>query len=155
MADTVMELTKLMGDNETIQRDMEEAMEMLREHFRNKYVKRIHRAVQEKHQTMAHRNPPREVQLMQAMKQFMPEDRREGMDKMAEMIMMMNTFQSIQNELSEYSRQTLDAAAVRGEDSVHEDGVYDMDQACLLNKSERQTPIIPGIIFLMALTKRI
>ena len=69
------------------------------------------------------KNPPREVQLLRAMKAFMPEERHPNVDKIIDVMMLTRTLESIRKE--QHTRQL-------AQESVHPDGIYDIDAKCVL-----------------------
>jgi len=71
------------------------------------------------------KNPPREVQLLRAMKAFMPEERHPNMDSVIDVMMLTRTMESIRDERR--GRQIAGA-------SVHPDGVYDIDANCVAGR---------------------
>jgi len=73
------------------------------------------------HQKEIAKNPPREIQLLQAMKAFMPEERHPNVDRVIDMMMLTRTIESMRSENN--SRQL-------AQTSVHPDGVYDIDTKC-------------------------
>ena len=71
------------------------------------------------------KNPPREVQLLRAMKAFMPEERHPNVDKVIDMMMLTRTMESIRDE---HNGRLFTKA------SVHPDGVYDIDANCIAGR---------------------
>ena len=87
----------------------------------SEYFRKLNDTFVEHHKGIA-KTPPREVQLLRAMKAFMPEERHPNVDRVIDMMMLTRTMESIRDE---QSRQQLAQA------SVHPDGVYDIDTNCI------------------------
>lgn len=156
MPDTVVEITRMMENQEVLQKDMEEAKTLLNDFFRKKYLQRIHRAVN-KHQQKIEQEPSREIQLLKAMRNFCPEDNQQQVDKMIGLMQVMASAQSIQKEISTANNKPAEAPVkIAGlpDPSVHEDGIYDIDHSCMARKKS-QGADLPGLMFFMALTKMI
>ncbi len=146
------EITQMMRDKKTFQNDMSEIMGMVGTMFQDKYLSRIMNAVQT-HQLKTQNEPPREVQLLHAIKLFMPETSHEKMNSIIDTYMTVSTIKNIQAELrmvqepygtgngsgygyvnpapppqpSAYIQPDMEA-------SIHVDGVYDIDDRCVENK---------------------
>ena len=143
MANRFMEIAKLVESPDNIRRDMDDALELAREHFRGKYLKRIRKAIE--HERMkAMTNPPREVALIAALKEFTPPENHETYDRMAEAMITLSSWQEIRRNIGNASwgapqerlyAQSLTADGARSEAdvSLHHDGVYDIDPGCRPN----------------------
>ena len=158
MANRFMEISRLVQSPDNVRKDMGDALELAREHFRSKYLRRIQRAV-ESERMRALENPPREVALIAALKEFAPPENHENYDRMAELFMTLSSWKEIQRSL-EFSQtgfprtgqarmaqsglsaadHASDASLEQFHDpgcntdiydeSVHPDGVYDIDREC-------------------------
>lgn len=133
----VYEITQMMSNKNNIQRDMTEAMSLVQALFREKYVDRLNQTVQA-HHMRAEKQPCREVRLMQALKDFVPEEKKKSLEGMIDTCLMLETIRGMQNELREAQFQSMGLAEPKLDDmSVHLDGVYDVDVACLGNKKNQ------------------
>ncbi len=128
-----------MFNNNVMQSDMNEAMDMVRQMFYDKYLKKLQNALTEQ-QTEIVSAPTKEIKLMQAVKQFMPAHKQEDMEKMIDMMVLTEMFKSFQGEIQEnkpkISVQSDSGVKSVQEDtdydsSVHKDGIYDIDYNCL------------------------
>ena len=88
------------------------------------YFKKLNDTLEEHHKGIA-KSPPREVQLLRAMKAFMPEEQHPSVDKVIDMMMLTRTMESIREEYN--GRQSVQS-------SVHPDGVYDIDTNCVTGR---------------------
>lgn len=137
------EVAQMMRDRNVVQKDLNEAVSMIQGMFRDRYISRLQDAVME-HRTSAQQNPPMEIQLMQALKPFMPEEKQQSIEKAIEMVLMMNTFSNIRDEMSMENMQSMPympdkAPGYQNSDgSIHRDGVYDVDNVCLSERGKNQ-----------------
>ena len=143
MANRFMEIAKLVESPDNIRRDMDDALELAREHFRGKYLKRIRKAIEhERMKSMT--NPPREVALIAALKEFTTPENHETYDRMAEAMITLSSWQEIRKNINSANwnapqkrlyAQNLAADGVNSalDASLHHDGVYDIDPECRPN----------------------
>ena len=148
MANRFIEIAKLVESPDNIRRDMGDALELVREHFNTKYLKRIQKTIEaERLKTLS--NPPREVALIAALKEFAPHDSHESYDRMAELIITLSSWKEIRANIERSGMQTARAASLGPvypqdlevnsdtnelDESVHPDGVYDIDPECAIGK---------------------
>ena len=154
----IYEIAKLMNDRANIENDMASAMEMVTGLFRDKYVKRLNDAFIKCREGCA-KNPSKEVQLLQALKPFMPENNHENLESAAQMIILMETLSNIKSEANtinaaeikaqekaqvkenktENGRRVVSAANVdnsaRKDKAIHPDGIYEMDMNCMVRRA--------------------
>jgi hypothetical protein len=120
----------MVTDPTSIKKDMSRAADVVRDMLEEKYVERIKDAVRY-HKTKSRKNPSKEVTLIQALKNFMPPDQHERADKLIEAMTFADTLKSIGVRIgsADYCGNDVKSA------SVHEDGVYDIDDACARAKN--------------------
>jgi len=136
-----MEIAKLVESPDNIRRDMGDALELAREHFKEKYLKRVSKAVEyERMKAMA--NPPREVALIAALKEFVPPERHEMYERMADAMITLSSWHEIRKKnightglnapQTQFYAQSLGggAGSAWADESLHHDGVYDIDPEC-------------------------
>lgn len=140
MANKYLEIAKLVESPDNIRKDMGDALELAREHFKNKYLKRVIKAVEyERMKTMA--NPPREVALIAALKEFVPPERHEMYERMTDAMITLSSWQEIRKNMNYASVNpqrtpffaqglAADYTGFEADDSLHHDGVYDVDPEC-------------------------
>lgn len=177
MSDNIVyEISKMMNDESIIKSDLNDAAGLVAEMFKKKYINRLNEKVSE-HKNVLSKNPPKEVQLLNALKQFMPEENRKNADRAIDTFITLSTFERLRNEFSgtrETSaasagagrdiRPTRDAASpeskpadnldrdiLAAESSVHEDGIYEVDENCLVKKNRTD---MTGLIMMMSLLMR-
>jgi len=81
----------------------------------------------EKHKKNVKKDMSKELQLITALRPFMPESNHEKMDSMLEMFATLSAFKSIKGE-SNIGAANRDADGFT-DDSIHEDGVYDISKS--------------------------
>ena len=113
----IMEITQKLADSAHLQNDMREAAALVTGMFKERYISRINESF-EKLKEQSAVNPPKEVVLLRALLPFMPEGSRYQMDKMAEMLILFDTFAKMQNPQNMYP-----------------DGVYEVDMDCVNGRS--------------------
>ena len=154
----IYEIASLMNDRANIENDMASAMEMVAGLFHDKYVKRLNDAFVKCREGCA-KNPSKEVQLLQALKPFMPENNHKNLDSAAQLLILMETLNNIKSEANiisagevkaqekakakenktENSGRVISAANVdnsAGKDkAIHPDGIYEMDMNCMVKRA--------------------
>ncbi len=115
---SLYEVTQMLQDKSKIRNDMEEAANLIKNMFYEKYLQKIEEEVE--HQRLqVKNNRPKEIELLYALKPFIPHEKYVMVDKLAESIMVMKTIAGLQAEMDK---------------SMHADGVYDIDTNCLADK---------------------
>jgi len=158
----IYEIAQMITDRNNIESDMANAMEMVKGLFRDKYVKRLNDAFSKCREANA-KSPSKEVRLLQALKPFIPEENHKNMEMAAEMLLMMETLKGIRDEANiisaqesgsrakdrknENGRRFIPAAAAGTEysaeediadnkdEAIHADGIYEMDQNCMIERT--------------------
>lgn len=173
MSVSIMEMAQMMRDGEAVQKDVEEAAGLVRGFFQEKYMTGLRQAVEERHrETM--QDPPREVRLLQAMLRFMPEQNQGRAEKIIETMGLIGTTKSILAEMAEMSdtagpapetapaRPQGGAQEPPGEEGlsdeasryIHDDGIYDVDYACLNHKQNTSALAQQNALALLFLLNR-
>lgn len=134
-ANIITEITQMMTDKKTAQNDINEATNLVMEMFKKKYINRLHEAAHMQ-RINAQKNPTKEIRLLHSIKPFLDESRHESIDKMIDTMTMLAVMQNIGKELSAAGdeKSSIETASVNGgndNDSIHADGVYDIDEACM------------------------
>jgi len=128
----IYEIVQSFSDGANIQSDLDEAIGLVSRHFRDKYLGRLDTAFNQSRKNFK-QNPTKEMQLINALRHFMPPERHEKMDSIAEMLTLLSTFESIQKEVNAVSLAQVEATET--DSAIHEDGIYEVDQNCLRKKS--------------------
>ena len=100
MADSIAEVTKMISDSNRIQKDIEEALQVLREFLKDKYINVLNEAVISHHKK-ALDSPSKEVRLFLAMREFVPDDNRETIDKIINLFLVANSLKSMSSEIND------------------------------------------------------
>lgn len=122
---SLYEVTQMLQDKNAIQNDMEEAISLVRDMFYKKYLKKIQEEIENRREKIK-TNRPKEIELLYALKPFMPQEKNFMIDKIAESMMMVKTLTGMQSEIKNKNHE--------GE-SIHSDGIYDVDTNCLAAKN--------------------
>lgn len=115
----IYEITRLMQSPDNFKRDIDDAMEIVAKHFRNKYIAPIEQEVKccsEK----CRNEPVKEAVLLEACRPFVKNTK--NIDMILEII----------NSLSVIQRLAPFKVSTCGieDSSIHNDGVYDIDKSC-------------------------
>ena len=144
MAAELLKVVETMRDKDVLRQEMQDVMTLAQKMIRQKYTDKLWEVI-EAHRDAAQENPSKEMELLRVFKQFAPQNEA-AIDQMMQMVLMAQTAQSIRAELGsdEKGKQNAcaQAASVQNlraqDDSLHADGVYDVDQACLHLKGRPQ-----------------
>jgi len=150
----VYEITQKMTDGKTLQKDMGEAAELVQNLFKDRYINKMSEVLNTHKQT-AENNPPKEVQLLNVIKSFLPEEKHDTLNRLSEIVLLMTTFQNIQSDLHEVSVQNVAESYtgnqyLKKDTSIHEDGIYEIDAECVSAPKEKSNNLIP-LFFMMAI----
>ena len=129
----VCEIILGLSDKSNIEKDLEEALMLVSGHFREKYLERLNYAFG-KCRKSSEQNPSKEVQLMQALRPFLPPERHERIDSITEMLTILSTFENIRNE-AEILIPPRHVEAIEYDPAIHEDGIYEVDEHCMYEKN--------------------
>lgn len=107
MADTnqLYELTRMIDDKQTMESEFSDIFQTLRQMIQKKYVNKLHHVV-ESEQRDIKEHPPKEVNLLKAMREFTPPEQRQGFDRLIDMAMLMNTASKMRGDLSYIAEQS-------------------------------------------------
>ena len=147
----IYEITQMMSDNQIIRGDVSHAAGMVKAMLSEKYIAPITRAIAAENKK-ARTSPSREARLLAALKPFVDAGSHETLERAIDMLHMAETFKGLTKNMPAHQRpyaaQRQTHAAHMQDASIHEDGVYDVDQRCVGFKS--QSPLAP-IFLLMAM----
>lgn len=94
----IHEITSKIANKEYVRNDMIEITNIVRKILNEKYISKMNELFSQ-HQEMVINNPTKEVMLMQAIKPFMKKEAQLNIDKMIQIINIMNTAKNLQQEL--------------------------------------------------------
>jgi hypothetical protein len=138
----VYEITQLMSDKNNIQKDMNHVKNSITSMFEDKYMSKINNAFKT-HEALTLKSPPREVELLKALKNYTPLERHTKVEGLINTILMVGTLSSIKDEVT-LSKAMLSASDVNSSSSIHKDGVYDIEPTPLptINKTNNLSKLI-------------
>jgi len=151
----VYEIARKLSDKDNLEKDMEEAFGLVAQHFKNKYLERLNTAFNKCRENSAN-NPSKELRLVQAIKPFLPEERHEKIDEMAQMLTVLSTFENIRKEAVQVESSAVEAQikSPKIDPAIHEDGIYEVDELCMLRKQKGRGPDFAGLMLVMGLMGR-
>lgn len=131
----IYEITQKITDKDNLQNDISEAIGLVSNMFREKYINKLQSAVQKKHIEIQ-KNPSKEIKLMYALKPFLNESSHHDIDNVINAMLSLNTIMTIQNELSSRSiikqNSVVSTQSIPEDPSIKSDGIYDVDENCLI-----------------------
>lgn len=123
----------------------------------NKKIMEISQMMQDTNDSIM-KNPPKEVRLIEAMKPFFAGAQHKSFDDTIEMLNKIHALKKISarvlpqqppphrpQNMPQYAAQSISQ-----DDSIHNDGIYDLDISCI-DKKTRTNPQIGTVIMMMAL----
>jgi hypothetical protein len=125
-----------------------EIVDSVRHALQEKYIKRIHRAVETQYLS-AQANPTREIRLMQAMKEFWPEHSLGQLDRAIHLMTAMNTYQDLRTHLHSARPNDLRIQEKAADKSIHADGIYDIDNACFVKNEAKKADLMSTLMMLV------
>ena len=148
----IYEITQMMSNNQVIKGDVNQAANMVRTMLSEKYISPITKAIAAENKK-AKKNPTREARLLEALKPFMDHKSHDAVNKTIDMLHMMETLRGISAQLPKAAyvpaaAHASSVAAASRDASMHDDGVYDVDDKCMEYKS---APSLMPIFAMMAL----
>lgn len=117
------EIIQSINSKENLQSDFDDIQMLLSAHFRKKYVEKLENAFK-RYQKDNEKNPSNEVKLLNALKPYIPSEKRGDIDNITEMLTFISTFENIRKEAGAALPKTAASA-------IHEDGIYEVDEECL------------------------
>ncbi|WP_250228564.1 hypothetical protein [Anaeropeptidivorans aminofermentans] len=141
------------------QDDINEAMALVVNMFKEKYISKFQKEIEDRKKKVMTK-PSKEMKLLQSLKDFMPEEKKKNAESMIEMLSLMEAISEMQNEatllkesngmkLSDLNKYNLENV----DNSIHTDGIYEIDRECLLSRQKRPFGPFPSIIWALALSK--
>lgn len=146
MSDCIYEITKKM--NNDFQNDLNQITTLVNDYFKKKYLDEIQHNVTD-YRTKLSTNPPREIQLLNALKAFTAEEKKPKIDNVINAVTAFNTFNSIANDFyKKKSAEEMKICANKTDSSVKPDGVYDIDESCS-NKTNTAQMSVKDLLFVL------
>jgi len=94
----VMEFTQMMSDNQQIRGDVNQAADMVRNMFSEKYLSPITKAIATENQK-ARKNPCKEARLLEALKPFIDHNNHAGINAAVDALYMIETLRGLRSGL--------------------------------------------------------
>lgn len=147
----VYEIAKLISNKNVIQKDMSEAMGLVQQMFEEKYISKMNSLISN-HKSQATQNPSKEVNLLRAWKEFMPENQQSKMDQIINTVTIMDTFNSMRTEYTTMASQNHSLkqdSSTSKDSSIHDDGIYEIDAKCALRKNSMPSGAMPLMLMML------
>ncbi|MCL2564537.1 MAG: hypothetical protein FWE24_01850 [Defluviitaleaceae bacterium] len=152
----VYEIMQVLNDKNNMEKDMQEVLDLVFSHFRGKYLERLGMAF-DKCKENSVNNPSKEVALIHALKPFLTGEQQDKLGGIADTLTLLTTFDNIRKEAVQIEGTKLQAASVEEliqpvkDPAIHEDGIYEIDELCMLKKQKSQKPDMAGLMLVMSL----
>lgn len=153
-SNSIYEIAKLVKDKNYIQNDISQAIQLVSDFFKNKYITSLESEI--KIQTADIKtNPTKELKLLYLLKEFLPEKSHSDIDNLINTLTTVSAITSIQKKLipENTSTQSQIIKTTSADPSVKIDGVYDIDENCKISTQTTSSfnfSSMLGIIFLIA-----
>jgi hypothetical protein len=133
---SICEVTQMLQDKNIIKNDLEQAFSLVKDMFYKKYLDKIQLEIKNKRENLKI-NRPKELELLYALKPFIPKEKNYIIDNTAEYLIILNIIRSLQAEInSDVLNKNNKFISTQSKDSSeHQDGIYDLDKNCLDKKN--------------------
>ena len=129
---TMYEITQQLSDKNNIIKDINDAAGLVSDMFKRRYIDKIYSAFSAAEDN-AKKNPSKELNLIYAIKPFLPENSLKDYDKLVNTFVTVNAISSIRNDINTHS--TVYAQSEQSlnqndhiDSAVKADGVYEIDE---------------------------
>jgi hypothetical protein len=147
---TIYEITQLMNDKKLIQNDLDEVLSIIKDVIHQKYISKFQLALDEQKELVS-KNTPKEITLLVALKPFLEETSHTYIDQIIDIMYKVSTAKSIDAEIQKCSIHKTDNTSSECELTIHDDGIYELDNHCKINKNFSSINITE-IIFMLLVT---
>lgn len=118
---SVFDILNRITDKENVEKDMQEIGSLISAHINNKYLAPIEQEIKCCNKE-CEQSPTNEISLLRALKPFV--SNTANIDRIIKAMNYSRTFQKLQTSYVIQSKQ---------DSSIHNDGIYDVDETCLIN----------------------
>lgn len=151
MDNNIYEITKLMEDKNIIKEDLNIAIASVKDTLYEKYLAKFQTVIDEQ-KKIVEENSNKEIQLIKALKPFLPTNSQQNIDTMIEFIYKFSTAKNIQKELQQIPSPTSENIQTVSSATVHSDGIYEIDKSCTIKNSvPANSNTVTELIFLLML----
>lgn len=140
----IYEIAQMMQNKKVIRNDINEAFSLIATMFQDRYINKIRNAVEEK-QIEIKNNPSKEINLLYSLKPFFNKEQQEPIDKTIDTICMIQTLQKLTGQAN------IKTVNTKIDSSIHEDGIYDIDDNCIFNTDNSSNGLL-NVMLLLAVT---
>lgn len=148
MDDRMFEITRLMNDSNVLKGDISQAADIVKSHFANKYINPLATAIENENKN-SRKHPSKEAKLLEAMRPFIPHYHHDRLNQAIDSICMMDTIKKLSSSMPKPTISAMEVGIPQS--SIHDDGIYNIDEKCLRNKHK---PTIAPILLVLMLMQR-
>lgn len=147
--DKTDELTYIM-DNNRIGNDIINSVQTA---FKEKYIDKINNVVKNQYDTVL-ANPTKEMRFMSVIKEFMPNENHEHIDRIINAYSMINTLKNLKSTLNSNNlpMAKMDSGVCAhsiNAESIHDDGIYEIDQKCMLQIDSKKADLLSMLMMMV------
>lgn len=165
-SNVIYEITRQIQDKDNIQNDINQAFNLVTDMFKKKYINKIDEELKLRIDKID-KNPPKEIVLLNAIKLFLDKSNHQDIDNTINVAKNFFAIASLKENLNKNKESLIKdipnnmilASSVQSlniDDSVKDDGVYDIDESCIFginNKTLFNNNILIILIILMFIMK--
>jgi len=133
----IYEITQQLSSKKTVQSDINEAIGLVTNYFKNKYIDKIEAVVNENYNKIQ-KNPTKEIQLLNAIKPFLKETQHEQFNKFISSFTAVTAIQNIRSDIKNHDVVSIQSVNLqektKKDPSIKSDGIYDIDESCIKRK---------------------
>ena len=146
VSNNIVSITQTLNDPDNLKNDISAAYALVMEHFRKKYLAPMNKVYTAQRRKCLEQPEPK-VALLQACRPFIKDTA--VLDKIIEGLTGYNAINGI---MQEYSDNIVTAQVIEPDESVHHDGVYDIDKDCAAAVTAKNgNDIMPVVLLILLL----
>ena len=126
----IYEIAQKIQDKEVLENDIKEAFNLVKNLFKTKYIDKIQLELKNNINYIKN-NPPKEIILLNAIKPFTLENNHKNIDNIIDLVTNISALNYILPNKN--TENIIKVNNIEYDPSVKEDGVYDIDENCLLS----------------------
>lgn len=142
----IYEIAQMMQNKNVIKNDLNEAFSIITTMFQDRYINKLNTAIEIKH-LECKKKPSREITLLNSLKPFFKIEQHENINKTINTLYMIQTLQHLKKDTNINTTNNTNFE----DSSIHEDGVYDIDDNCIFNQGNSTNSLL-NIALLLAIT---
>lgn len=151
-SNSIYEIAKLMNDKNSIQKDILQVIDLIKDYFKTKYISSLENEIITQ-ATNQKNNPSKEIRLLSVLKEFVPNENHSQIDKLINSFTTASAIFDIQKKLIPLASENKESSikAMSTDPSVKADGVYDIDDSCKISSQGSSSNDLPFYLVLVFL----